>query len=64
MALKLEDITFKKKNFTPGPGNYEIHERKNNQHANSPRFSMGTEKRCRDLMYSENKCKPGAGTYN
>jgi hypothetical protein len=60
----LEDLEFKKRNFAPGPGNYDLQNKNNINHMNSERFSFGGETRARDTHAKEQAQKPGAGTYN
>ena len=64
MGGRLEDLAFKKQNFAPGPGNYEIHDRQNLKHATSPKFAMGREDRNRNPHDKEQKGKPGAGSHD
>ena len=64
MSARLENIEFKKRNFAPGPGNYEIHNMPNTQHRFSPKFSIGKEPRGKSSHMKEQRNKPGAGTHS
>lgn len=58
MGGKLEDLVFKKRNFQPGPGAYEIKSLEN-----PPTTKFGSEKRADLSGGKETKQKPGPGTY-
>ena len=58
MGSKLEDIEFKKRNFAPGPGNYEIKPRDS-----IPSMKFGTGSRTSLDGGKEVKYKPGPGAY-
>ena len=58
MGSKLEDIEFKKRNFQPGPGNYEV---KPNQSIPSMKFGSGSRTSLDGGR--EAKFKPGPGAY-
>ena len=53
MAGRLEDLEFRKRNFAPGPGNYDLQNTQNKNHVNPLRFSFGGEKRLRDISAKE-----------
>ena len=58
MGAKLENIEFKKRNFQPGPGNYEIKPRDS-----IPSMKFGTGSRSSLDGGKEIKMKPGPGAY-
>ena len=58
MGGKLEDLEFKKRNFQPGPGNYEIKPRDS-----IPSMKFGTGSRTSLDGGKEVKMKPGPGAY-
>ena len=59
MGAKLEDIEFKKRNFQPGPGAYEIKSMEK-----PPTMKFGTGSRASLDGGKEQKLKPGPGTYS
>ena len=58
MGSKLEDLEFKKRNFQPGPGNYEVKPIKD-----IPSMKFGTGSRTSLDGGKEVKMKPGPGAY-
>ena len=58
MGSKLEDIEFKKRNFQPGPGNYEV---KINKSIPSMKFGSGSRTSLDGGR--ESSFKPGPGAY-
>lgn len=58
MGSKLEDLEFKKRNFAPGPGAYEL-----KSMINPPTMKFGTGSRSQ-IEGKETKMKPGPGAYN
>ena len=58
MGSKLEDIEFKKRNFQPGPGNYEVKVNKS-----IPSMKFGTGSRTSLDGGRESSFKPGPGAY-
>lgn len=59
MGSKLEDIEFKKRNFQPGPGAYEIKSLEQ-----PPTMKFGTGSRISLDGGKEQKMKPGPGAYS
>ena len=60
MGKKLEDVTFKKKNISPGPGRYDGDDK---QHS-IPSMVFGTGPRTNIGADKEQKQKPGPGVYS
>jgi hypothetical protein len=58
MGAKLEDIEFKKRNFQPGPGNYQPEKRND-----IPSMKFGSGQRADMDGGKEGKVKPGPGAY-
>jgi hypothetical protein len=58
MAARLEDIEFKKRNFQPGPGAYEVKSMEQ-----PPTVKFGTGSRISLDGGKEQRQKPGPGTY-
>ena len=59
MGGKLEDLEFKKRNFSPGPGNYEVKVRNS-----IPSMKFGSGMRTSLEGGKEMKLKPGPGAYS
>lgn len=64
MHQRTDSIDFNKKHGFPGAGSYDTHQLSNPNHARSQKFSFGKETRERSPHLKEQKCKPGAGTYD
>ena len=58
MGSKLEDIEFKKRNFQPGPGNYQPEKK-----GSIPSMKFGSGSRSNLEGGKETKMKPGPGAY-
>ncbi len=58
MGAKLKDIEFEKRNFAPGPGNYDLIERKS-----IPSMKFGSGSRTSLDGGKEMQGKPGPGAY-